>query len=344
MFLQFHPPCSDTNLYLSPTQLFQSHNHHNMRRFVPSYQAKVASPPVVDGAQWGRTVRFFNKQRSSTTVNPTSTGSASSSPSLLQRLPLIGIFFGGGSRISRGNTKIETAAKTFVDPVRKGFNEAVGTSKDHRSAYHTFLFRMKQGGHTHVHFALTNMGGLATYQLILEGGITLLVFTGLYTCNFTPSGLRRFFEDKLHIPTSWVGIEGSEFETDKPIYLWRKLGMYSVDEDATSGSKSVVRVEERVEPLVVLPKELLTQLYMGHNIAVLLMPLQIPFLFLTYPLVAGVWRNQIFPRINSIPFVRQLFPRLGADEAVVTPIMTTTKPPVKKQRGYALNSKIHAQK
>jgi hypothetical protein len=305
-----------------------------MRRFVPPKSEGVAAAP------WGQySLRFFNKPRPAA-PNSSSTGTASSSPSLLQRIPILGVFFGGGARISRKSTRVEAAAKKFVNPVMMGFSEAVGTSKGHRNAYHTFLLRLQQGGHSQLHFALTNMGGLAMYQLIMEGGITLLVFTGLFTGNFTPSGIRQLFEGKIGLPASWVGIEGSEFEADVPIYLWRKLGMYSVRSDVATGSRSVVRDEGNVEPVAVLPKEVLTQLNMGHNIAILLMPIQIPLLFATFPTVAAVWRGHVFPRINSIPFVRQLFPRLGADESIVTPI--TAKATAPKSRGYGLPNKIHA--
>lgn len=305
---------------------------------------RYAFSAAPDGlASWGGSVRLFSKQTSRTPPpSAASSGSASASPSLLQRLPFIGHRFGGGGRVARDGSHVRSVANRFLDPVKQGYGEAVQKQEGSRSAYHRFLHRLKHGGHPQLHYALTNMGGIATYQLILEGGITLLVFTGLYTGNFTPSGLRWLFEDVACLPASWVGIEGAVYEDDKRFYLWRKMGMYSIEEDAATGARSVARDDSRVEPLFVLPKELLTQMYMGHNIAIVLMPLQIPFLFKTFPYLSSAWRNQIFPRINSIPIVRQLFPRLGADESVVVPILQQKASAKTKYSGPRTTTKPHA--
>ena len=141
-----------------------------------------------------------------------------------------------------------------------------------------------------------NVGGIFTYQLILEGLVTAYFFAGLQSGQFTLAGLRRIFIDRLCIPPAIFDFEGAEYESDYVVPYSGK----------------------------VVDKTLMTNIHTAHNVAMAFIPLQMLFIFCSYPIAKHSWTTRIHPFLLSVPIVSKLVSRPTMPNEFADKIMWAT--------------------
>jgi hypothetical protein len=192
---------------------------------------------------------------------------------------------GGSARFSARSPSSQTTTRASSGSLSDRWNNLPSFSNFHSSARAKVVGDGSgQAGwwwRKPIGWLIDNVGGLIAYQMVIEAMFSGAVAGLLLNHVYTVASLRSALEATGNPLVEFINWDGCVYE--KGLELPESLRPFVVVGNKGGGA------DDGKRPLIIMDADACTALHTGHNVSMGFMPVQMVFLFATYPLVKRVW-------------------------------------------------------